>query len=138
PVERHGAAPGAVVDAVLAVERGRAHQHEVEPHLAGEIVLRQRRALIGQRILVADEDDLAVEPALAQRGGKLEPAMPGAEDDDAGHRHQVCASGIVTTSPSICGDTTSWHDSRLLARRGLAVPSSIASSPTSISGHKPS
>jgi hypothetical protein len=41
---------------------------------------------------------------------------------------------MLTTSPSISGVMTSWQESRLFALRGLAVPSSIASSPSSISG----
>src|SRR5476649_363045 len=95
--------------------------------------------LIGQVRLVADQHHLAVETVLAQRGGKLKPGMPGTDDDDAvrrqqARRHYVCVSGVSTTSPSISGVITSWHESRLLGRRGLAVPSSIASSPSSISG----
>ena len=35
---------------------------------------------------------------------------------------------------AICGAITNWQLSRLFGRRGLAVPSSIASSPASISG----
>jgi hypothetical protein len=44
--------------------------------------LRQRRLVIGQVILVADEDDRAVEPLLAQAGGRLHAGMPRADNHD--------------------------------------------------------
>src|SRR5260221_14744800 len=47
---------------------------------------------------------------------------------------QVWVSGRWTTRPSISGETTSWQLSRLLGLRGLAVPSSIASSSGCIGG----
>src|SRR6185312_16298027 len=130
-VDLDGAGAAHVFDALFGVEALGTHQQEVEADLAAEVILGQRRPLIGKPRLVADQHHLAVETALAQRRGELEPAMPRAEDH---HPHQVCVSGIVTTSPSMPGSMTSWHERRLLGWRGTAVPSSIASSPNSISG----
>ena len=67
---------------MVAVERLRPHQQQVEADLAVEIILRQRRALVRQHRLVADQHDGAVEPGLAQRGGQLKTGMAGADDDD--------------------------------------------------------
>src|SRR5439155_22744154 len=81
PVDLGGARPSEVIDPMIAVKRLRPHQQQVEADLAVEIVLRQRRPLIRQHRLLAEQDDCAVEPALAQRGGQLKPGMPGADDD---------------------------------------------------------
>ena len=73
---------GQKVDAVVAVESLRPQQEQVETDLAVEIVLRQRRPLVRQYRLVADQPDGALEAGLAQRGGHLEAGMASADDDD--------------------------------------------------------
>ena len=83
PVDLGGARPGEVIDPVVAVELLRPHQQQIEADLAVEIVLRQRRPLVRQHRLLAEQDYGAVEPALAQRGGQLKSAMPRADDDHA-------------------------------------------------------
>ena len=70
-----------VVDAVIAIERLRPHQQQIEADLALEVILGEGRALIGQHRLLTEQHDRAVETALAQRGGELKPGMPGPDDD---------------------------------------------------------
>ncbi len=86
-VDFGGAGPGEIVDPVVAVERLRAHQQEVEADLTVKIILRQGRPLIRQHRLLAEQDYGAVEPALAQRGRQLKPGMPGADNDHPFLRH---------------------------------------------------
>ena len=107
-VDRLDAGSGQELDAVVAIERFRPHQQQIEADLAVEIVLRQRRTLVRQYRLVADQHDRTVEPGLPQRGGELKAGMAGADDDDAiairvlrccvpGHSglpHQVCVLGL--------------------------------------------
>ena len=79
-----------IIDAMIAVERLRPHRQQIEPDFAVEVVLRQRRALIGQRRFVADQRCPAVEAVLAQRCRQLKPRMAGADNDDrVGHRADV-------------------------------------------------
>ena len=75
------------IDALVA-EIGLGPQRQaVDVHLALEKRLRQRRPLIGQILLVGEQDDFAVEAVLAQAGGGLDAGVAGAGDDDRGRRH---------------------------------------------------
>ncbi len=80
-VDLGGARSGEIIDPVVAVERLGPHQQQVEADLAIEIILGQRRALVWQHRLLAEEHDGAIEPALAQRGRELKAGMPGPDDD---------------------------------------------------------
>ena len=88
----HGLA-GDELDPLFFVERSRAQPQFVEAAVAGEIGFRQGRALIGQRRLVADQQDPAGEPLLAQRRRGLETGLAGADDGDDRVTHQTCVSG---------------------------------------------
>jgi hypothetical protein len=49
--------------------------------LAAQVILRQRRALVGPLALGSDEDDPPVETLLAKRLGGLRAGQAGADDD---------------------------------------------------------
>ena len=66
----------------LAPKGGRADQNALERLLARQIILRERRALIGQLRLGADHADAACEAELAERDRGLRAAMPRAHDQD--------------------------------------------------------
>ena len=68
------------LDAVVAIEGVRPQPQRLQGHLALQIGFRQRRPLIRQPGLVADQDDPAVETVVAQRGGGLHAAMPRTRD----------------------------------------------------------
>ncbi len=95
PVDFGDPRPGQELDVVVAVERLRPQQQQVEADLAVQVVLRQRRALIGQHILVADQRDASVIAMLAQRRRQLEASMARADDDDcfSGHQPPAIRSG---------------------------------------------
>ena len=69
------------VDAAGFVEGVRPQHQPVGGHLAQEISLGERRALVGRRRLVADDGDRRLVALLAQGGGDLIAALPGADDD---------------------------------------------------------
>jgi hypothetical protein len=71
-----------------------------------EECLRQRRALVGQAGLIAHHRDGSFMPGFAQRGRDLEAALTGADDDDA-RGHYTWRSGMLTTSVSMPGASTS-------------------------------
>ena len=58
-------------------------QLEVSVGAGAEGVLGQRRPVVRHVRLLADDDDLAVEPGLAHRLGGAQPRHAGADDDDA-------------------------------------------------------
>jgi hypothetical protein len=70
------------VDALLLPERGRANVEAVEGFLAGEVFLRQRRALVRRLGLAADHGHGAGESMLAQRDRALRAAMTGSNNND--------------------------------------------------------
>ena len=82
----------AQLDPVLGEELVRPQPDGVRVRLAGEVGLRQGRALVGQVGLVPEQDDAALEPLLAQRGGGLETALPGTDDDDGPGPAHACTS----------------------------------------------
>lgn len=66
--------------------------------LRGEIVLGERRALIGEGGFLADDRDLPRKPALAGGGRELIARLSAAQDYQM--RRQICVSGKCTVSPS--------------------------------------
>lgn len=70
------------LDSLLAIEIGIADRKLVECALPGQVRLRQRRALVGQRRLIADENDLAGPPFLSKTGRELGSGMAGPPDDE--------------------------------------------------------
>ena len=81
------------VDLLLGVKLGRPQPQIIDPGLTGEVGFRQRRALVGQNRLVADQHDAAGKALLAQRRRDLETGLAGADDGDDRSRHQTCVSG---------------------------------------------
>ena len=69
------------IDTAGLVEGLRPQHQPVDGHLAEQISLRQRRALVGRRRLVADDDDRFFVAGFAQGGRDLIAALPGADDD---------------------------------------------------------
>jgi len=70
-------------------ERLRAEQHPLERLVAGEIVLRQRRPLVGRLRLVADERDRTSQAALPQRDRTLRTRLARTDDQnvESGEAH---------------------------------------------------
>src|SRR5690606_27204810 len=69
-------------DVFFGIDIGWPQQQSVHAKLAGEVFLRQRRALIGRVRLFADERDIALKAALAQTLRRLAAGLAGADDDD--------------------------------------------------------
>jgi hypothetical protein len=65
---------------MLGVEALIVHVHLLASHLAAEVVLRKRRALVGPLLLRADEHDAPIEPLLAKRLGGLGAGEARADD----------------------------------------------------------
>ena len=76
-----GAGAEAQIDAVLGVVALGSEPGPLQRHLAAEIRFRQRRPLIGQVRLVAEQGKVALEAQLAQAHGDLRARLPGADDD---------------------------------------------------------
>lgn len=60
----------------------RSNVKALEGLISGEILFRQRRALIGRLTFAADHDDFAFKAQLAQAQRNLRSSMPGSDDDD--------------------------------------------------------
>ncbi len=73
------------LDGVVVVERARAQVQPVPSHLAQQIGLGERRALVGQRVLGSPEGEAAGVSALAQRLHQRGPGLPGPDDGDVVH-----------------------------------------------------
>src|SRR6185436_8799860 len=100
-IDRRDAYPGHEIDPVIAEELRRPQLDLVHPLLVENESLRQRRTLVGQMGLVADQGDWILIARRAQRGGGLEARLPGADDHAAVRvSHQRCDGGIVTVRPS--------------------------------------
>ena len=65
---------------MLGVEALVVHVNLLAPDLAAQVVLRQRRALVGALLLGADQHDAAVEALLAERLGSLGAGEARADD----------------------------------------------------------
>ena len=73
------------VDVVLGVPLHRVHVDRVALVVAEQVSLGQRRALVREFWLGAEEHDLAVEALVAQRLGGLGPGQAGARDHEGWH-----------------------------------------------------
>ena len=80
PAENYDAPAEPDIDLPVLPEGGRADQDALERLVPGQIILGQRRALIGQFRLVADQCDRAFEFRLPQRHRRLCPTMAGADN----------------------------------------------------------
>ena len=134
-IERH--APRHAIDgchsarhqiyALGLVERGRAQLGMALLLFAEQKTLRERRPLVRNAGLVADQRDPFFVTLGAQGRGGLKTALSSANDDDA-HLALLLVGGVWTTRPSNSAFTWIWQLRRLLDFRGEAVVSSIASS----------
>ena len=70
------------VDPVLFVKAGRSDQRFLEGHLAAEILLGERRTLVGRMRFLTDEDDVAIEAVLAESGCGRATGQTRADDDE--------------------------------------------------------
>jgi hypothetical protein len=86
PPEQHG-------HLALGPEGRGPDQDPLERLLAREIFLRERRALIGQLGLVADDRDRAFELVLPQRDPRLRAGMARADDQDVVSSHVMTLIG---------------------------------------------
>ena len=82
-IERDGRVAEPQLDAVLGVPGGGPQRERVVVHRARQALLGERRAVVGQPPLVADERDRAVVAAPAQRLGAALRGEAGADEDDA-------------------------------------------------------
>src|SRR5580700_11985181 len=98
--------------------------------------LGQRRALVGEIGLVANQGDGSLVAFRAQRRGNLEPGLPGSDNHHAVRRH-CCFGGVLTIRPSSSLVTGIWQPRRLFGRRSEAVVLSISSSSSWIGFSRP-
>ena len=75
-------------DALLSVERGRVDQLVLEPVLAAQVALGERRPIVRQLLLRPDQRDLALEASLTQRGGRAAPGQRSPDDDELPTLHR--------------------------------------------------
>jgi hypothetical protein len=84
PLDRFGAIVHQL-DKVLGKIILRPEPQHVRPDLAEKVRLGERRPLIGQARLVADQSDTVFKAFLSQRGGRLEACVSGTHNDDGVH-----------------------------------------------------
>src|SRR5438132_3900305 len=82
-VDRRRPHPERELDALLGIIGGGFDELILEAFLLTKIALGQRRAVVGQLGLGADEPDLTVKPLVAQGRGRRGPGQRGTYDDDA-------------------------------------------------------
>ena len=75
--------PGQQLDGVVGVERLGAEQHPVPIRAPGEIVLRERRALVGRLVLLRHQEDLPVEALPAEAVHGLSARLSAPRHDDS-------------------------------------------------------
>ena len=92
--------PEAELDVVLGVVVGGVDELVLEALLAPEVSLRQRRAIVRELRLRADELDGAVEAALAQSGGGAGPGQRSSDDDEPLMFHRAARGTVVPPSLS--------------------------------------
>src|ERR671936_358885 len=73
------------LDPLFVIVRGRPEVELLLRHLAQEILLGERRALVGALRLGAEQDDTPVKPLLPQRLCRAAAGHVGAHDDDRAH-----------------------------------------------------
>ena len=79
-IDAHHGITQAQIDIMLRVMDRVPEQQAVAVERSGQILLRQGRALVRQRSLIADERDRASVTALAERLDRLCRSLPGADD----------------------------------------------------------
>jgi nitrogen regulatory protein PII len=79
-------------DAMLIVKGAVAERQAVGSHFPGEVLLGERRPLIGQFRLIADQHQPSGESFAAQGVDRLSARLTGADDDDGGS-HQAFIAG---------------------------------------------
>ena len=83
----------AMLDALAGIKFGGVEESPLDPVIAAEKLLRQRRAFVGRVILLADEDDPAVEVRGPQGFRRPAAGMTGAGDDECPiPRHDLLCS----------------------------------------------
>src|SRR5581483_9558452 len=93
--------PEAQVDAVLGVPAFFVDEDRVAPLTTLQVALGQRGPFVRVVRLVADEDDLPLEPLRAERLRGPGPGERGSDDHERGSRwHHAASVGSVTTSGS--------------------------------------
>lgn len=95
--------PEEELDAGLSIERLVVDARELEARDAPEELLRERRAIIGQRALRADDEDRLRAPCFADGLDRADGGDPGADDDEH-HAHR--ASSKLGASGSSRGKRT--------------------------------
>ena len=96
------------LDVLLREPLGRSHHDLLERVLAAQVLLRQRRPLVGRQLLRADQDDPAVEPLGAERRDGGGPAQARADDDERSRiRHPIRPRSGARRSPRERG-TSRW------------------------------
>lgn len=85
-VDRRHPPAGQDRDGAVGLERRRAQQDALERIVPGQMILAQRRTLIGQVRLFADQGERAREAALPQRNRSLHAGMTGPDDQNVALR----------------------------------------------------
>jgi len=109
---RHGRAR-LKLDVVLGVEVGRVHVRLLALGLAAEVLLGQRRALVGPLGLGADQDDPPVEAAVAQLLSRLGAGQAGADDHECLLTHRIFLPVKVGYRLTLVSPGGSYRDASL-------------------------
>ena len=136
------AGPEPDLDPLLGVPLGGPHEPLLERLLPAEVLLRERRALVGRQRLLPHQDVAPVEPATPERGGGGGAGEARPDDGEGGHPRQprgytaTCSSppssrtskvstgsaaGPSRTSPVVTSNRLPWQG------HSMAVPSSSPS-----------
>ncbi len=97
-VQRPDRGPQPQVDLVLGVPAVLVHEDLLVGRGAEQVLLRQRRSLVGAVRLGTDQRDGAVEALVTQRLRRLGPGQSGSDDDDPLHTHD-CGRPSVAPGP---------------------------------------
>ena len=109
-VDGPGARRQPEVDALLGVEFRRAQEQPLDGHLAAQIRLRQRRALVGEDGFLADQHDRPVMAAGTQARDERGAGLACPDDDDSSHPHPqrpASAAAAARSAASVCAKSSS-------------------------------
>src|SRR6266545_3037566 len=118
------------LDVVVPVPRSRPQEHVLDQGLTAQVLLGQRRPLVGRVRLRADQDDPSLEPLRPQRGGCRSAGQVGPDDDERrrGTAHTVSS----TPNPSMKPPGSSSPSASRLNRIGKPATRALTGESTSI------
>ena len=118
-VDPRHAGLGAVADRVVGKEALLPQEEAAGIGLASEVGLRQRRALIGQHRLLADQGEASGKARLPQRGRGLEAGLARTDDDDVVDAHGPASAGLRADLPATPSEPLTGKPPGILGRKRL-------------------